>query len=146
MLLAPTTVEELLPDACACGSGEFGMVSPYSTHQVIELPRIEMEVSHWVVYQGQCLACGRWWKAPVPAEQTTGYGPRCSALLAELAGAYGNGRRMVQRFCASVLGVPISLGAIQKVLDRVTLAMDPSYTMSATQARQALVNDIDETS
>jgi len=27
---------------------------------------------------------------------------------------------MVQTFCASVLQVPISLGAIQKVLDRVT--------------------------
>ena len=30
---------------------------------------------------------------------------------------------MVQTFCASVLGVPISLGAIQKVLDRVTQAI-----------------------
>jgi transposase len=58
-------------------------------------------------------------------EQTTGYGPRFSALMAELAGTYGNGRRMVQSFCSSVLGVPISLGAIQKVLDRVTLAIHP---------------------
>ena len=122
------------------------MVSPYYTHQVIELPRIEMEVNHWVLYQGQCVACGRWCKAPVPAEQTTGYGPRFSALMAELAGTYGNGRRMVQSFCASVLGVPISLGAIQKVLDRVTLAIEPYYTLMATQARQAPVNYIDETS
>ena len=43
----------------------------------------------------------------------------------ELAGDYGNGRRIVQTFCASVLQVPISLGAIQKVLDRVTQAIDP---------------------
>jgi transposase len=113
VLLAPTTGEEVMPDACVGGSGEFGVVSPYYTHQVIELPRIELEVSHWVLYRGQCLACGRWGKAPVPAEQTTGDGPRFSALMAELAGTYGNGRRMVQRFCSSVLGVPISLGAIQ---------------------------------
>jgi transposase len=52
---------------------------------------------------------------------------------------------MVQTFCSSVLGVPISLGAIQKVLDRVTLAIDPHDTLIATQARQAPVNDIDET-
>ena len=32
---------------------------------------------------------------------------------------------MVQTFCASVLQVPISLGAIQKVLDRVTQAIEP---------------------
>jgi transposase len=121
------------------------VLSPYYTHQAIELPRIEMEVRHWVLYQGQCVACGRWGKASLPAEQTTGYGPRLSALMAELAGTYGNGRRIVQGFCSSVLGVPISLGAIQKILDRVTLAIEPYYTSIATQARQAPVNYIDET-
>jgi transposase len=65
--------------------------------------------------------------------------------MGELAGTYGNGRRMVQTFCASVLGVPISLGAIQKVLDRVTQAIAPYYTLIAAQARQAPVNYIDET-
>jgi transposase len=52
---------------------------------------------------------------------------------------------MVQTFCASVLGVPISLGAIQKVLDRVTQAIEPYYVVIAQQARQAPVNYIDET-
>jgi transposase len=145
VLLAPTSVEDLLPESCACGSGGFALVSPYYTHQVIELPRIEMEVSHGVLHQGQCVACGRWCKAAVPAAHTTGYGPRFSALMAELAGTYGNGRRMVQTFCSSVLGVPISLGAIQKVVDRVSQAIDSHYTLIATQARQARVNYIDET-
>jgi transposase len=52
---------------------------------------------------------------------------------------------MVQTFCASVLRVPISLGAIQKVLDRVSQAIDPYYAVIARQARQASVNYIDET-
>ena len=60
--------------------------------------------------------------------------------MGELAGTYGNGRRMVQSVCASVLGVPISVGAIQKVLDRVTQAIDPYYAVIAQQARQAPVN------
>ena len=55
--------------------------------------------------------------------------------MAELAGTYGNGRRMVQTFCSSVLGVPISLGAIQKVLDRVSQAINPHYTSIATLRR-----------
>ena len=63
----------------------------------------------------------------------------------ELAGTYSNGRRMVQTFCASVLQIPISLGAIQKVLDWVAQAIEPHYSAIATQARQALVNYIDET-
>ena len=39
----------------------------------------------------------------------------------------------------------ISLGGIQKVLDRVTLTIDPYYTVIAQQARQAPVSYIDET-
>jgi transposase len=64
-------------------------------------------------------------------------------LRSELAGAYGHGRRLVQTFCASVLQVPISLGAIQKVLDRVAQAIEPHSLAIATQARHAPGNYID---
>ena len=60
--------------------------------------------------------------------------------MGEVAGAYGNGRRIVHTLCASVLGVPISLGAIQKVLDRVAHAIAPHYQAIATQVRHAAVN------
>jgi transposase len=145
VLLAPTSVVEVRPELCECGNTAFAGTRPYYTHQVIELPPIAMEVTHWVLHQGWCQACGRWSQAHVPAEHATGYGPRFSALMGELAGTYGNGRRMVQSVCASVLGVAISLGAIQKVLDRVTQAIDPYYALIAQQARQAPVNYIDET-
>src|SRR5215471_12573933 len=145
VLLPPTTVQELRPERCTCGNTTFALTTPYHTHQVLELPPIAMEVTHWVLHQGWCPDCGRWSKAQVPAEHATGYGPHFSALMGELAGTYGNGRRMVQSFCASMLGVPISLGAIQKVLDRVTQAIDPYYMVIAQQARQASVNYIDET-
>jgi transposase len=116
VLLPPTTVREVRPERCACGNMTLTLLKPYHTHQVIELPAIAMEVTHWVLHQGWCVDCGCWTKAPVPAEHATGYGPRFSALMGELAGTYGNGRRIVQTFCASVLQVPISLGAIQKAL------------------------------
>src|SRR5215471_16609333 len=144
-LLVPTRVVEVRPEPCVCGHTAFAQTSPYYTHQVIELPPIAMEVTHWVLHQGWCQVCGRWGQAHIPAEQVSGYGPRFSALMGELAGPYGNGRRMVQSFCASVLEVPISLGAIQKVLDRVAHAIEPHYTAIATQARHALVSYIDET-
>jgi transposase len=145
VLLAPTSVQELRPAQCACGHTMLALTTPYYTHQVIELPPIAMEVTHWVLHQSWCPACGGWTQAQVPPEHASGYGPRFSALMGELAGTYGNGRRMVQTFCASVLRVPISLGAIQKVLDRVTQAIDPYYAAIAMQARQAPVNYIDET-
>ena len=65
--------------------------------------------------------------------------------MAELAGTYGHGRRMVQTCCASVLQVPLSLGAIQQVRDRVPPALAPDYTALAMQARQAPVHYSAET-
>ena len=79
-LLPPTTLQELRPERCACGNTTFALTTPYHTHQVLELPPIAMEVSHWVLHQGWCPDCGRWSKAQVPAEHATGYGPRFSAL------------------------------------------------------------------
>jgi transposase len=83
VLFAPTSVEDVLPESCACGRGACDLIQPSYTHQVIELPRIEMEVTHWVLHQGRCVACGAWQKAPVPSDQVTGYGPRFRALMAE---------------------------------------------------------------
>src|SRR5262245_30553735 len=114
--MAPTTVQELRPERCACGNTTFALTTPYYTPQVLELLPIAIDVAHWVLHQGWYSDCGRWSKALVPAEHASGYGPRFSALMGELAGTDGNGRRMVQTFCASVLQVPMSLGAIQKVL------------------------------
>lgn len=146
VLLPPTTVHELTPARCACGHPTFAGTTPYYTHQVIELPPIAMDVTHFVLHQGWCTACGTWNTAQVPPEHVTGYGLRFSALLGEIAGIQGTSRRTLQGFCASVLGVPISLGALQKVLDRVAQAIEPHYTAIATQARHAPVNYIDETS
>src|SRR5499433_2010743 len=145
VLLSPTTVHEVRPEGCGGGNTTLSLLRPYYTHQVLALPPIAMEVTHWVLHQGWCPECGGWSTAPVPPEHATGYGPRFSALISELAGAYGNGRRLVQTFCASVLQVPISLGAIQKVLDRVAQAIEPHYLAIATQVHHAAVNYIDET-
>ena len=124
-LFPPTTVREVPPGRCACGHSTLTLLRPYSTHHVLALPPSEMEVTHWVLHQGWGPDCGGWTKAQAPTEPATGYGPRFSALIGEVAGTYGNGRRMGHTLCASVLRVPISLGVIQKVLDRVTQAIDP---------------------
>ena len=58
-LLAPTRVVEVRPEPCVCGNTAFAGTSPSYTHQVIELPPIAMAVTHWVLHQGWCQACGR---------------------------------------------------------------------------------------
>jgi transposase len=61
----------------------------------------------------------------VPPEASAGQGPRLTALIGELSGSQRNSRSAVQEFCASVLGGPISRGAIQRAVDRVSAAITP---------------------
>ena len=130
-LLAPTETRGLTPPQCACGHTALTGTRPYHTHQVIELPAIQMDVTHWVLHEAWCPMCAQWTKAQLPPEHTAGYGPRLTALVGEIAGTHGTGRRTIQTFCASVLQVPLSLGAIQKMLDRVTHAIEPLSGHSA---------------
>src|SRR5215831_12090045 len=48
VFLPPTMIQELRPKRCVCGNTTFALTMPYYTHQVIELPSIAMEVTHWV--------------------------------------------------------------------------------------------------
>jgi Transposase IS66 family/Family of unknown function (DUF6444) len=74
-----------------------------------------------------------------------GYGPRFTALIRELSGSQRDSRSAMQEFCRSVLGVPISRGAIQRVVDRVSEAITPYDEAIAEKARGVPVNYIDET-
>ena len=145
-LLEPTDVQHVYPASCVCGHGELGVSTPYHTHQVIELPPIAIEISHLLLHQAHCGGCGQLLKAEVPSPYATGYGPRLTALIGELTGIHGTSRRLIQDFCQSVLHVPISLGAVQKVIDRASQAIVPHYEAIAEFARNATVGYIDETS
>ena len=54
VLLPPTAVHDLRPERCPCGNRTFAAMKPYYTHQVLELPPIELEVRHFVLHQGWC--------------------------------------------------------------------------------------------
>lgn len=144
-LLAPTEVQHLYPAPCSCGHGALGSPTLYHTHQRIELPPIDMQITHLLLHQARCVGCGRIVKADVPSPYASGYGPRLSALIGALSGMHGTSRRLIQTFCHSVLHIPISLGAIQKVIDRVSCAVLPHYEAIAALARHAPVGYIDET-
>jgi transposase len=58
-LLAPTEVITVTPRACARGQQAFPKTPPYCTHQIIELPEIQMQVTHVVLHEARCLQCGR---------------------------------------------------------------------------------------
>jgi len=144
VLLPPTEVILVKPESCPCGQMEFPDTAPYHTHQLIELPEIEMIVKHFVLHEAYCSRCGRLLKAPLPEEARYGYGPWLTALIGELSGGQRGSRSSVQEFCLSVLRVPISRGAIQRCVDRVSEAIEPLYEALAVKARSAPVNYVDE--
>ena len=67
-MLDPTEIKNLPPEACGCGNTKFDVTSPYYTHQVIDLPEIQMKVTHFVLHKGDCPCCGKVNKAVVPKE------------------------------------------------------------------------------
>jgi transposase len=137
-MLKPTEVVTIDPSPCACGCTRrrAGSLRSFCTHQWIEPPEIQMQVKHVVLKKGQCCGCGRWVKAQLPKEYQTGYGPRFSALVAELSGIQGISRQAVAGFIQNFFDVPISTGAIQKVIDRVSGALLPVHKAIGASARR----------
>lgn len=144
-LLSPTEVHLMAPGPCAGGHGELVSLAPYDTHQGVELPPLKLDIQHCVLHQGICRGCGQTLKAQVPSEHQTGYGPRLTALIGALAGMHRTSRRLIQDCCHSVLNLPRSLGAVHKIIDRVSHALVPHDEAIATLARHATVGSIDET-
>ena len=143
--LRPTELVEPHPEQCSCGCRVFEEQEPYYIHQVIEPPEIKAIVRHIILYRGRCRHCGKRGKAHIPHELHTGFGPRLCALVTELAAVHGNSRRAVQDFLYSVIGIPISQGAIQNILDRASRALAPHYEAIGEAVRAAPVNHLDET-
>jgi hypothetical protein len=66
------------------------------------LPVMHPEGTHWIPHQGRCLSCGTLCKASLPSEQVSGYGPRLTGCIGEMAGIVGASRSAGQDLCASV--------------------------------------------
>jgi transposase len=145
-LLAPTKEVPVPPKPCGCGCQEFENLWPFYTHQHIELPEIVMQVTHFILMEGDCTHCGRTSRGTVPTPFQVGYGERLTALIGELSGSQRCSRRSVKEFVESVLRIPISVGGIQLCVDRVSQAILPYYEAIAAKARSSKVNHVDETS
>jgi transposase len=128
-MLDPTESHWLMPKPCSCGHTLFDRESmqPFYVHQHIELPTIDMKVSHYILQQCDCPTCGKTVKATLPCEVSTGYGPRLTALIEELSGIKAMSSNDVKQLCESVLGIPIATGTIQKIVDRTSNALLPVY-------------------
>jgi transposase len=63
VLPEPTQVVEVKPEDGPCGQRECPETTPYYTHQMIELPSIQVQVTYVILYPTRCLQCGSHLKA-----------------------------------------------------------------------------------
>ena len=132
-MLDPTERYWLMPRRCSCGHTGFDQehMQPFYVHQHIEIPEIEMQISHYILQQCDCPNCGKTVKATLPTDVSTGYGPRFTAFIGELSGIKAMSRNDVKQLCESVLGIGIATGTIQKLVDRTSNALCRHTSASA---------------
>ena len=147
-LIDPTKIEDCFPKECPhCGCTEFTDLTLSYVHQVVELLDKVVEVIHYMVYEGTCACCGERVKGQVPDQhKNMAFGPVFHALIAWLICVAAVSRRNVQSFVKDVLGIPLSQGCINNIVERVTKAIKPHYIRIRDEARKYWILYIDETS
>jgi len=144
-VLRPTAGHLREPGPWPCGHGTVLALSPSHPHPVREWPPSEMAIHHVVLPQGHCQGGGRQRKAQGPSPYQAAYGPRWRALSGALAGPQRPSWRLVQDCWHSVCTLPLSRGAVQHVIHRVSQALVPPSEAMATLAHQAPVGSMDDT-
>lgn len=145
-LLSPDKEVDVIPVECPHCHGTHLVKLSAFIHQLLELPEIKVLCTHFRIWKCECQDCRTIVNAAIPAEFEAGFGPRFTAMIAELAGDMGGTRRNIERFVENFFGVPISQGAIENCVRRASEAILPHYEAALQEARQARYNHCDETS
>jgi transposase len=145
-LLPPDRTEVVKPTQCRrCGQALDGDDPQPLRHQVLDLPPIRPEVTEYQLHRLHCPGCGLSTCAPLPhGVPSGGQGPRLQAVVALMTGAYRMSKRMVQTFCADVLGVPICAGQVCASEAETAAATDAVVGELREYARSQPAN-VDET-
>ena len=154
-LVAPERVNERLerwPEDCSgCGHDLGGQeresVGEPLIFQQAELPPVSVLISEYVRHRVRCERCGRLTLAGLPAGVSESVlAPRFEAVIATLAGSYRLSRRQIAALVQELFGWPLSTGAIDKAIMRVSGILEDPWRELAEAIRQAEVVHADETS
>ena len=121
-----------LPPAQAAGLIK---LDEYAVLQQVELPEKMYHITEYRACKYLDPATGRILTAPLPPEIRQGglCGARLSALIAFLKSSCHGSFATIQRYCREVLHLPISLGQLAKVLQKVSSALAQPYARLQAQ-------------
>lgn len=138
----------VLPVSCGhCGSplGQDTTQGYTHRHQVTELPEIRPEIIEYQFPNVVCSDCGKTTRAPLPPELRDHFGPRLTGLIAYLTAVCRVPRRGVEELLETALGVSLSLGSTQKLIEQTSIALKAPYEELESQLRHEPVVNADET-
>ncbi|MCA1680526.1 MAG: IS66 family transposase [Actinobacteria bacterium] len=139
-----------LPAGCGCGhvfDGAEQRLGEPVVHHKWELPVIAPEVFEHRRWRLACPVCGKGALAALPdGVSASALGPRLEAHIAVLAGVYRLSRRQIADIVTHVFGCPISVGAIDATIMRMSRALADPWAELRDAVRQADAVYADETS
>ena len=140
-------VVEHHPDACRrCGQLLQGDDPEPLRHQVIEIPPITPLVIEHRLHRLVCPCCSTSTCATLPADvEASHYGPRLSALVGLLGSAFPLSFSKTQALLQQLVGVEMSRGAIARVRQRLSEALEQPMQEALAFARVQPVAYVDET-
>jgi transposase len=114
--------------------------------QVVELPPVRAEVTEYRLAARRCRSCGTLTRAVRPAEASGGaFGPRLQAVATLLVGRYRLSRREAVACLAELGEVELSVGALARLEQATSTALEPVVAEVAAAVQQAAVANLDET-
>lgn len=151
VLLPPTKqIVPCLPDSCQhCGQDLAGVPvganDPW-IHQVVELPPIQLEVTHFARQSKDCPCCGKaTWGALPPGVPQRGVGPAFQGFCGLLTGRHRLSRRQARELLLDLFQWSPSVGTLC-ALERATAeALRVSVARVAAVVAAAAVANADET-
>jgi transposase len=137
-----------IPETCEhCQAALSSRDNNPACHQVIELPFIDPEIREYQRHGITCTRCGHLTWGQLPDGIPSGnYGPRLQAFIALCTGCYHLSKRQVEELLSTTLDIPISLGTICNIEQRVSAAVAEPVAEAKRHLQQAAVVHADETS
>lgn len=140
-----------LPGPCRCGhcfSGSEERLGDPLIHQKWELPAISPLIFEHRLWRLACPRCGKTNLAEPSAAgiSPSAFGPRMEAHIAILAGVYRLSRSQVAEVVGEIFGCPISTGAVNDTIMRMSRVLADPWAELHEALRKAEVVHADETS
>jgi transposase len=143
--LPPDEIVEHKPARCrGCATRLTGDDPHPLLDQVFDLPVKLRHVTHHRRHTLECPACGTHTTAPPVPQAASGFGPQLTAAVAYLSGVGRLSKRTIRTLFADLCGLPVSLGAVSKLEQTVSRALEPIHA-AAHQSAQGKDANVDET-